>query len=231
MTTIQQEKKTIASRLERDIKRDIMLGNLQPNRRIRMRELTEMYRVTSIPLREALSRLTASGFIEVKEHQGYTVKPVTIDEILDITRARLLVDTEVLSDSILNADLDWEARLIETFHRLSNTPMTNDNSGDLSDSWESIHIKFHQTLFSNCRSAKLLELSNNLLAQSSRYRFLSVKTKGNLSRNIPDEHTEIFNAAIKRDRATAVELLKEHYQRTADNIAFKLSEKTETSKG
>jgi DNA-binding GntR family transcriptional regulator len=212
-------KKTIASTVEEKIKADIINGKLMPNQKLRIKGLAERYDTGSIPLREALSRLTALGFIELIDHQGFSVRSITLEEIADITMVRCNIESQALENSIKNADLEWESRLLAIHHTLSNLHLIDPESDQLSEKWEKTHQDFHEALLSNCDSHWLNQLSSILRDQTSRYRFLSTHCKGSGNRDIPAEHARIIEAAIARDIDKAKTALCKHYENTAKIIA------------
>lgn len=211
-------KKTLASTVEEKIRADIMSGELVPNTKLRIKNLMERYDTSSIPLREALSRLTALGFIELVDHQGFSVRNITPAEIYDITNVRCMIECQALENSITHADLEWESRLLSIHHTLSKLPIIDPETDELSERWEKVHKEFHDTLLSNCDSYWLKHLSAILRDQTSRYRSLSYHYDSGY-RNVPQEHAEILDAAISRDVERAKAALVAHYEKTTHTIA------------
>lgn len=218
-------KKTLASTVEDKIRADIINGELVPQTKLRIKNLMERYDASSIPLREALSRLTALGFIELVDHQGFSVRNITTSEIYDITHVRCMIECQALENSIRNADLEWESRLLGVHHTLTNLPLKNPDTGELSNRWETVHKDFHDALLSNCDSFWLKKISATLRDQTSRYRFLSQKYTAEGKRDVPAEHKEILEAVISRDIERAKAVLTAHYEKTADAIAAMMTEK------
>src|SRR3990167_11389512 len=203
-------KKTIASTVEEKIRADIVSGELVPNTKLRIKNLMERYNTSSIPLREALSRLTALGFLELVDHQGFSVRDITPEEIHDITQVRCMIECLALENSIRNADLAWESRLLGIHHTLTNMSLINPETGELSEEWESVHNEFHDALLANCDSYWLKKLAATLRDQTSRYRFLSTHYTLADNRDVPKEHAEILQSAIARDVEGATAAIRSH---------------------
>ena len=69
--------RTMASVLADTILRDIVSGALAPGSKLKIRELADRYQAGVIPLREAVSRLAMSGFVEAEDQRGFRVTPVS----------------------------------------------------------------------------------------------------------------------------------------------------------
>src|SRR5690606_11401956 len=100
---------TTTSTLEAALRRDLILGVLPAGAKLRVRELSERYQVGAIPVREALSRLCNSGFVEAVDQRGFRVSGVSLEELKDITRTRQQLESIALREAISRADPDWEA--------------------------------------------------------------------------------------------------------------------------
>ncbi|WP_281687938.1 GntR family transcriptional regulator [Pseudomonas citronellolis] len=212
------EKRTMASQLEARVREDIINGRLAPGSRLRLKELAEHYDAGVIPLREALSRLAASGFVSAEDQKGFSVGRISAEEIRDITHTRLLIECQALAESIRNGDLEWESRLIAAHHRLDRLPIVEGPERLMKPEWENAHEAFHEALLGNCRSPWLLRLSHLLRDQTARYRMLSVHYNDSASRDVPGEHRELLDAALARDVDKACALLAQHYETTTRSV-------------
>jgi len=212
------EKRTKASLLEESIRRDIISGRLVPGEKLRLKDLAEYYQAGQIPLREALSRLAASGFVRAQDQRGFQVVPVSREEIIDITRVRGLLECEALADSIANGDVTWESRIVEAHYRLERLPVLDSETGMLNAAWESAHVAFHNALLAACSSPLLLKYCAELRDQTARYRSLSAKYAVADKRDIPMEHSQLMEAALRRDTVKAARLLTLHYEKTTASL-------------
>lgn len=212
------DKRTMASQLEIRVRQDIITGRLPPGSKLRLKELAESYDAGVIPLREALSRLAATGFVVATEQKGFSVGQISADEIRDITRTRLLIECQTLHLSITQGDLDWESRLIACHHRLERLPVVEGPERILRPDWEQAHEAFHTALLSACDSPWLMRFSGMLRDQTARYRQLSMLYAGSIDRDVPGEHRALLEAALDRDVERACALLSEHYETTTRNV-------------
>jgi GntR family carbon starvation induced transcriptional regulator len=212
------DKRTMASQLETRVRQDIINGRLLPGSKLRLKELAESYGAGVIPLREALSRLAATGFVVATEQKGFSVGHISAKEIRDITNTRLLIECQALRLSISQGDLDWESRLIAAHHRLDRLPVVEGPERMLRPDWEQAHEVFHTALLSACGSQWLMRFSGMLRDQTARYRQLSLLYAESLDRDVPGEHRALMEAALARDCERACALLSEHYETTTLNV-------------
>lgn len=212
------EKRTMASQLEWRVRQDIINGKLVPGSKLRLKELAESYDAGVIPLREALSRLAATGFVSSEDQKGFSVGRISADEIRDITRTRLHIECKALELSIRNGDVEWESRLIAAHHRLHRLPIVEGPERLLRGDWEQAHETFHMALLANCDSPWLLRFAQLLRDQTARYRVLAMHYAGSVHRDVAGEHKALLDAALAKDTEKACALLTEHYEATTGTV-------------
>ena len=134
---------------------------------------------------------------------------------------RQLLECQALRHSLANADLDWEARVVAAYHKLSRAEaqVEDDPEGRGAD-WERFNREFHDALISNCRSRWLLLYRRSMYDHSLRYRMLSLKTKPFPRSQSAKEHRLILNAALKRDADACERLLAAHILKAAEGAAL-----------
>ncbi|RCW20632.1 GntR family transcriptional regulator [Ciceribacter lividus] len=225
--TIEKSAETPATRatgIYERLRADILSAELEPGRKLQLRFLTEHYGSGQTPIREALNRLASEELVIGKEQRGFFVKPISLDELQELTKTRCWVEGIALSESIQRATADWEEALLIAHHRLDRTPRSLDpETFKDNPEWERHHRRFHALLIGNCGSKPLIGFCEQLADRLYRYRALSIR-KAFRVRKVSDEHAQIFKAAIERRTEDAVALLQNHYRRTADIIRADLGE-------
>jgi GntR family carbon starvation induced transcriptional regulator len=209
------------------IRRDIMAGVLPPGTRLRIKALGERYDAGLIPLREALSRLSAVGLIVAQEQRGFLVASVSRAELLDLLALRQNLEGVALRESVAKGTLEWEAQLIAAHHRLmrlsnAGQPVSRGISADEQE-WDRAHHAFHHALLAACESPWLMRFVDVLFDQMNRYRHLSFHAASSAVRDVPGEHQAMLDAALARDADTACRLLETHLAKTA-KLALKVME-------
>ena len=97
--TEQMEAKTLTDRAYQLLRNDIIHGVLAPGSKLRIEQLKQSYQVGATPLREALYRLTADGFVAVQGQRGFRVADMSLEELEDITNLRVALSFANSPDS------------------------------------------------------------------------------------------------------------------------------------
>ncbi len=208
---------TLTEALQDRLRRDIILGVLQPGAKLKLETLSRSYEVSVNTMRETLSRLAAEGLVVVEGQKGFTVLTVSLEDLRQITEMRQLLECQALRQSIARADLDWEARVVGAYHKLSKVEALVETDPErYGDDWERYNQEFHAALISNCKSRWLLLFHKAMYDHSQRYRMLSLKTKPFPRSQSAKEHRRILDAALARDADKAADLLAQHILKGAE---------------
>jgi DNA-binding GntR family transcriptional regulator len=199
------------------LRADIIACRLAPSQKLGIQALAKRYSVGVTAIREALSRLVADGLVEATDQRGFRVTPVSKLELLDLTETRIAIESIALAKAIELGDVAWESKVVAAFHQLSRHPgpVLSDGAGQ-SPEWPVLHEKFHESLISGCNSPWLMSICKLMYEQSERYRHLSFDTTPSTERSTIDEHRELMDATIDRDKARALSRLENHFRVTTD---------------
>jgi DNA-binding GntR family transcriptional regulator len=208
---------TLTEALHERIRQDIILGALQPASKLRLERLSKSYGASVNTLRETLSRLAADGLVVAEGQRGFAVLPVSTEDLRDITEMRQLLECHALRRSIANADLDWEAKVVGAYHKLSKVEaLVEEAPDDYGDAWERYNQEFHAALIANCPSRWLRLFHKAMYDHSKRYRMLSLKTKPFPRSQSAQEHRLLLDAALNRDADAAARVLAQHILKGAE---------------
>jgi GntR family transcriptional regulator, carbon starvation induced regulator len=216
-----REDVTLAKTAYRRLRQDIMAGVFAPGQPLRLELLRQRYGLSFSPLREALNRLQAERLVTSAALRGFSVAPLSAEEMWDATDTRILVESEALRRAIKNGDDDWEIQIVAAFHGLELQARRTKarTTGDEAALLETRHREFHHALIAKCASPRLLSLADQLYAETQRYRAPSLTGRSPAAaRDVAREHREIMEATLDRATAKAVALLAAHYRRTAEGI-------------
>lgn len=191
------------------LRRDILSGAIAPGTRVHIRDQCARLGIGLSPVREALNRLAAQGFVLQTDQRGFVAAPLDLADLTDLTLARAAVNEAALRDSLAHGDPQWEEDLVLAHHRLARTKRGN---SETSPEWEERHQAFHEALLAGCRSGRLRLYCAQMFTMCDRYRRISRVAPG--SRDVAGEHASILQAALARDADRAVLLLERHVQRT-----------------
>lgn len=212
------EPKTLVEAAYNQLRRDIIEGVHPPGEKLRVEHLKDQYEVGAGTLREALLLLVTDALVVAQGQRGFRVAPISIADFEDITRTRVLLETEALRQSIALGDEAWEADLVAAFHRLSRAEQKlADHDANATEEWEKRNRAFHEALIAACPSRWIRHFQHILYQQSERYRRISLFRQP-IARDIHAEHQSIFDATLARDATRATSILTEHILRTLDAV-------------
>jgi DNA-binding GntR family transcriptional regulator len=214
--------KTLAEDVYAAIRGQILTGQLTSGERLHLSRLAKSQGVSLSVVREAVTRLASERLLESIPQIGFRVRPLSIEDLVDVTRVRIEIETLALRDSIARGGLEWEAQLVAAHHALAATPSATDD-GVRNLEWLARHAAFHAALCAACGSRWLLDLREQLFAASELYRFWFVQIQDDVQPKrlrdaIMREHKGLLDAALARDVEVASERLARHLQKTCDVI-------------
>lgn len=202
---------TVGSSTYETIKRDIITGELAPGSKLKLDALKARYATGASTLRETLNRLSSDGFVVAEKQRGFFVRPVSREDLIEITHLRVLLECDALRASVINGDNDWEGDLVAAHHKL-HLMEKKLLAGDTSEkeTWKRYDWRFHLALIRACNSQNLLQLHATIYDKYLRYQMLILTYRGEAA---VDEHRKMFEAALNRDADSAAKYLEEHIVR------------------
>lgn len=205
------------------IRNDIVAGTFPPGSRLGVERLRTVYGVGSSTVREALSLLVADALVVSEGQKGFTVSPMSLEDLTDLSKVRVLLESYALQESIANGDDDWEAEIVAAFHRLGKAQQRLDAREPGADAeWELRNREFHDALNARCNSRWVSYMLTMLNHHSERYRHAAL-LDDSVPRDVHSEHRALMEATLAGDADTASKVLADHIGRTTDVIAELLS--------
>lgn len=204
------ENATVAETAYRQIRADIIFGRLAPDEKLKLERLKARYSASVSTLREILSRLASEGLVVAEGQRGFEVAPVSAENLKEIAALRQLLECYALELSFAAGDMDWEGRVVAAHHKLHQMELKM-IAGDRSvtKDWKRYDWEFHQALISACGSRTLMETHAAIFDKYLRYQMISLTFRGQIA---ADEHREMLDAALRRDAATAQDVLRRHVE-------------------
>ena len=97
---------------------DILKAKLRPGEKMHVERLRETYGLGATPLREALSKLSSLDLVTAEGQRGFRVAPVSMANLLDITKTRAWIEGIALRAAIAGGDRSWEAEILAACDRI-----------------------------------------------------------------------------------------------------------------
>ena len=211
--------KTLSESAYDALRDDIIRGRLEPEAKLRIDDLRQTYDTGASPLREALNRLAGEGFVTTEGQRGFRVAPISLKDLKEITRLRIMLECEAIRESIRRGDDAWEAGIVAAFHRLSKVESEREHGFP---EWELRNQEFHEALIGACDSTWLLRIRRTLYEQHKRYRLISI-LEHDETRDVHAEHEAIMRAVLDRDERRACATTEDHITRTVETTELAFS--------
>ncbi|WP_274649575.1 GntR family transcriptional regulator [Paenibacillus humicola] len=196
------------------LRQRITLGAIPPGKKISIRTLAASFGVSTMPVREALRKLQAEGFIRF-ERRSVTVNELSVEEVKQIFAIRRQL--EVLAagwslERITNDDIGVLEEILET--------MANPNI-DVKE-WRKLNKLFHLRFYECSKSSHLLELIKNVWDKVEPYMTIYSSTVADFQ-EAQVQHREILAIIRQRDLPLLVNKITDHLNYTCDVVSKALS--------
>ena len=205
------------------LKADLISCRLQPGERLTISQLQGQHALSQAAVREALSRLTAEGLVEIERNRGFRAAPVSMSGFRDLTTALLTVEIPCLRSSIEHGDTEWELNLVATYHRALHTLELVDSGKEDVEAYARMRLAFYQALLGACSNQWLLWSWQLLYAQNMRYRHMYASL-AHYELALNPDHASILQAVLARDSERAVALSLSNYEKISNFIETRMAE-------
>lgn len=195
------------------IRKMILTGELKGGELIRERHFSELFNVSTTPVKEAFRILQAEGLIYTKPRSGTYVSDISVETMLQIIYMR----------SALDGVAAYFAALLATDEDIACLGKILDEIGKMIEqkaSGEEISEKnavFHEELRHLAQNDYLVTLIHNVNAIDAAFRSLALHKPVEHPRS-HCEHVAIYEAIKARDANKAECLMQEHIRRVANFV-------------
>jgi DNA-binding GntR family transcriptional regulator len=226
--------RTLVDDVHAAIRADILAGRLAPGEPLRMATLRERFAVSLSVVREALTRLSEQRLVRAVPQLGFAVVPASVDQLHDLTRVRVDVESITLRRAVAEGDQHWETAVTEALRTLLAVAAENAGpagrgddedaaNGDARADGERLataHAAVHAALAGGCSSPLLRDICASLFDAAEIYRHWCARRAGRRPHPAAAVHEDaaICRAAVMRDAERACSLLSAHIQATTDRL-------------
>ena len=212
-----KEQKSSVERVYDEIKNMAIAYTFRPNERINEVELAKKLGASRTPLREALNRLVAEGFLTFSQRKGFFCRDFKPREIYELYQLRAILETEAVRLACEQAT-DQELEEIRLFLRQKTETFSDQTTNkELVAHDES----FHHMIMALTRNSQMLHVLENVYARIKFFRWIDMDTQHAKSQQ---EHQDILKALIARDADRASHLMHAHINRRLDQITAAVKE-------
>ncbi|WP_438993892.1 GntR family transcriptional regulator [Pseudemcibacter sp.] len=202
------EEKSLGERTYLLISDMILKGELAYGDPVQERRLAEHMNVSRTPVREAISRLEAEGFLE-RSGGRVVVREVRLKEFVEILHVRKLLECDAVREAAKNADAKELQKIRGTIEKLmEKRSVTALELREVDD-------MFHNFIARSSNNSLVNELINDLRRRTAMFdheRLPDRKQPGS------KEHLNIIDALEKRDGALASTRMARHINNVHSSI-------------
>jgi DNA-binding GntR family transcriptional regulator len=193
----------------------IIRGEIPEGEALRQDSIAQMFRVSRIPVREAMQRLEAQGLVVSERYKGVVVASLSHEQILEIFEFRAMVEPAVIEMAVprMSEDALRQAQQFCDAFGAETDPVR----------WGDLNRQFHTRLYVDCDKPYYLSVVAKTNDLVERYvRLVLYLTQG--MRGAVAEHQAILDACKARDAQRAAELTRNHIKGAAVTLVGYLRE-------
>jgi DNA-binding GntR family transcriptional regulator len=198
--------RSLSSRIYRDLRQRIIVGEFPTGARLRERELAEALGVSRVPLREALPQLEADGFINTTLRRGAVVTQITLKDVEELFDVRLGVEVYATRLAASRVRLGASSDALKAALARAITTLDTDDPDAIADANADLHEEI-VTLAANSL------LTTMMRPVSARDRWIFRMTADRDAHVACREHTELCAAIFDGNADLAAALAYSHIER------------------
>jgi DNA-binding GntR family transcriptional regulator len=203
---------TVEDMVHHVVREGILGGMYKPGERLPQDRIAEIMGVSRIPVRAALRRLEAEGFVDFVAHRGATVRSLSPKQIAEIYDLRVLLETYALrtaASQITKEELDEFEQLAKQIDETSDA-----------DEWVELRTQFYQRLYEIADRPLTTELIAKLRADVGRYWLMQRVTEGHEGQS----HAIIVDALRNGSPAAAEQWLQDHLSDVSQELQRRVAD-------
>jgi DNA-binding GntR family transcriptional regulator len=214
-------RETLQERVYAELRRSLIHGVFEAGEVLRIQNLAETLKTSTMPVREALARLVSESALEALPSRSVRVPLITRERLDDLARARRLIEGELTAlalPHLTQADFDELRRLTTACEAAFRSE--DPDKAHVTSEW---NHAFHFTVYRAAGSAVLIPIVESLWLQSGPY----VRTAARIHderRDVPaaHHHWALIEALERGDEAGAIAALRQDITRSFDLIRARL---------
>lgn len=189
-----------------DLRQAILAGDEPPGTPIPIETVARFFKVSQIPVREALKILLGEGLVEHVPHVGYSVAKLTFEEFSELYDVRQALDSAALRVAALKAT-SADTRLVRDAHdALASAIATGDERAYHAES-----RNFHTALILPSGMQRLLHMYESAWNLTEAARPMA-RVSAQRQQVFHDDHDRMIEAFVARDTERLVAESQIHYE-------------------
>jgi len=200
--------KTISQSIYNYLKDSIINNSLKANQRLNEKEIARLFEVSTTPVREAVLRLSAEGFVTIDSHRETVVKEISYEELKDIFQVLGQLDslaTCLAADNLSPEDL----KDLENLTR----EMEKNCYLDSTEKYVALNLEIHKKIWKHIPNKVLRSTLHYVHNQMLRYSYahLNALKKPDVLKTSMREHKDMITALKSRNKKKLKNMMFEHW--------------------
>lgn len=192
---------------------EIIRGTLEAGRFLDEHWVSEAVGVSRTPVREAFHQLAAERFITLLPRKGAQVRTVTMRELEEVYRTRLLMEGHALN-AICALERGAPSEMLGLMEQM-------EEAGDALD-WFTVSFldrRFHRAIVAAAENTVMTELYDTLRSRQQRVAVTALTASPDRVETINMQHRAIFDAISRHDAESGLRLLELHLRPISEIIS------------
>jgi DNA-binding GntR family transcriptional regulator len=190
----------------------IMQGRFAPGQRLPEADLVSMYDASRGAVRTALAQLENEGIVERERNRGARVRPISLQEAVEITEARAVVEGLCAAKAAVRASADDRTRLRELGVELATTVENSDVV-----SYSRVNQQIHRAIRDLSGHETAGRMLDRLRTQSVRYHYTIALLPGRPAVGL-QEHLQVIETVCSGDPDVAEQTMRAHLLSVVDAL-------------
>jgi len=190
----------------------IMQGRFAPGQRLPEADLVALYDASRGAVRAALAQLENEGIVERERNRGARVRPISLQEAVEITEARAVVEGLCAAKAAVKATADDHRKLRELGVALAATVENSDVVA-----YSQVNQQIHRAIRDLSGHETAGRMLDRLRTQSVRYHYTVALLPGRPSVGL-QEHLEVIETVCAGDPDVAEQRMRAHLLSVVDAL-------------
>ncbi|MGB8953501.1 MAG: GntR family transcriptional regulator [Candidatus Aminicenantales bacterium] len=209
--------KTLSQSIYSYLKEAIVENRLKANQKINEKEIASLFQVSITPVREAVLKLGAEGFLTVDSHREAVVREISYQELKEIFQVMSALEG-------LAVDLAFERfkpKDLQEIEEMTATMEDHVRTRSI-EKYMELNVAIHMKIWKSVPNKFLLDTLSHGSEQMLRYnhaRYYAYQKPGALERSMK-EHEEILNALKEKDKKKLKALVEKHWTNLLQPSSF-----------
>ena len=154
----------------RELYRNILSGRIAPGETLTAERIAKQMMVSQMPVREAVHRLRAEGFISIMKKRGFVVNELSTHNLEEITKIRLTLES-MAARKATQLRTDESMQRLESIHSDLVASIKNYDV----DLYLALNREFHHTIYREADMPILIQIIDGLWGRISPYLHLLMR--------------------------------------------------------